>query len=320
MTALAHEGFRHEAFFYAGDDDFVDGTAGFLREGLERGEPALVVVDTRKIELLREALAGEDEGVRYADMRELGQNPARIIPAWRSFVRDHLREDRPVRGVGEPIWAGRSPDELVECHRHESLLNLAFAGSPAWSLLCPYDIGLLDAAVLEEAQRTHPVLADRAGRRESPSYRDLEDVARPFGEPLPEPASQTLEFDLRSTPLAGVRRAVAEAATRSGLDTRRGADLVVAVHELVTNALRHGGGEGTLLVWQERDALVCEVRNRRRIEQPLAGREHPVEGQTGGWGMWLVTHLCDLVQIRAFATYGAVRVRMQLETAGARAA
>jgi MEDS: MEthanogen/methylotroph, DcmR Sensory domain len=61
-------------------------------------------------------------------------NPARIIPAWRDFVasvdgRGHAR------GIGEPIWAERTPAELVECQRHETLLNLAFAGVPAWWLL-----------------------------------------------------------------------------------------------------------------------------------------------------------------------------------------
>ena len=34
-----------------------------------------------------------------------------------------------MRGIGEPIWADRRPDELDECQLHESLINLAFAGA-----------------------------------------------------------------------------------------------------------------------------------------------------------------------------------------------
>jgi hypothetical protein len=61
---------------------------------------------------------------------------------------------RPVRGSGEPIWPERTAAELVECERHESLLNLAFAGAPAWWLLSPYDTEALSAAIIDEARRS----------------------------------------------------------------------------------------------------------------------------------------------------------------------
>ena len=54
------------------------------------------------------------------------------------------------RGIGEPISAARAADELVECQRHESLLNLAFPSAPLW-LLCPYDVETLPPDVLDEA-------------------------------------------------------------------------------------------------------------------------------------------------------------------------
>ena len=73
-----------------------------MREGVGRDEPVLVVVAAHKIELLREELNGDAERVPFADMGSVGTNPARIIPAWEEFVDAHLREDRPVRGVGEP--------------------------------------------------------------------------------------------------------------------------------------------------------------------------------------------------------------------------
>ena len=66
------------------------------------------------------------------------QEPGRIIPAWREFVAG--TNGRPIRGVGEPIWAGRRAAEIVECQLHEALLNLAVdTDTPLW-LLCPYDI------------------------------------------------------------------------------------------------------------------------------------------------------------------------------------
>src|SRR4051794_4648204 len=82
-----HEGpFRHEALLYAGDDEFVERVAAFVREGVETGEPSLVVVAAPKIERLREELGADAEAVWFADMQEVGSNPARIIPAWQRFV------------------------------------------------------------------------------------------------------------------------------------------------------------------------------------------------------------------------------------------
>lgn len=70
-------------------------------------------------------------------MAEVGSNPAPIIPAWRNLL--GANPGHPARGIGEPVYATRTPDELVECHRHEALLNVAFASGAPWRLMCPYD-------------------------------------------------------------------------------------------------------------------------------------------------------------------------------------
>jgi len=155
-AAASGAAFRHEALLYAGQREFLAGTVAFIEEGLVAGEPVLVVVDAPKIAALRDTLGGEADRVQFADMADVGRNPARIIPRWRLFVDQHLRADRPVRGIGEPIWAGRRTDELIECQAHETLLNVAFADSAGWTLLCPYDVEALKPAVVREARRSHP--------------------------------------------------------------------------------------------------------------------------------------------------------------------
>jgi anti-sigma regulatory factor (Ser/Thr protein kinase) len=304
--------FRHEALFYAGRDDFVRRTAAFLRDGAEAGEPALVVVDAAKIALLREELGDAAGGVQFADMAEVGTNPARIIPAWREFVTRQAPTGRRLRGIGEPIWPERTAAELVECERHESLLNVAFAGSPSWWLLCPYDTEALDPAVVEEARRTHPFVRENGVGRESGDYYGLSAIAAPFGKPLPEPPESVQELDFGDGPLEALRWLVARVAAGAGLDASRAADFVLAVHELATNTVRHGGGRGRLRLWREPDALVGEVSDAGRLDQPLAGRERPLAGQSGGRGLWLVNQLCDLAQIRCFPTGTVVRLHMQL--------
>src|SRR5919197_1449572 len=304
--------FRHEALFYAGRDDFVRRTAAFLRDAVEAEEPTLVVVDATKIDLLREELDGAAGAIQFADMVEVGANPARIIPIWRDFVTRHAPTGRRLRGIGEPIGPERTAAEIAECERHESLLNLAFAGSPSWWLVCPYDTEALDPAVVEEARRTHPFVRENGVGRESADYYGLSAIGAPFAEPLPEPPSSALELAFGDGPLEALRWLVGRAAADAGFDETRMADFVLAVHELATNTVRHGGGRGTLRIWREPDALVCEVADAGRLDQPLAGRERPLAGQPDGRGLWIVNQLCDLAQIRCFPTETVVRLHMQL--------
>src|SRR4051812_21731035 len=119
-------GYRHEAFFYGDADEFMRGTLTFIRGAVADDEPILVVLNAEKIDALRNELQDSAERVTFADMNEIGANPARIIPAWHDFLVGNARPGRRVRGIGEPISAARRPDELVECHRHEALLNVAF--------------------------------------------------------------------------------------------------------------------------------------------------------------------------------------------------
>jgi anti-sigma regulatory factor (Ser/Thr protein kinase) len=302
--------FRHEALFYGGLDGWLEGTTSFVREGLEVEEPAFVVAGAPKLAALKAELGPGADLVQYADMEEVGLNPARIIPAWTDFLARSAPEGQRVRGIGEPIWAERSPDELIECQRHESLLNVAFADSPGWWLLCPYDVGELGPEVLEEARRSHPFLWQGGAHTESLIYRDLETAAAPFDVPLPAAPSSAKQFQLELNTLYLVREIVARAASAHGLDEGRTSDLVLSVNELAGNSLRHGGGAGTLRIWKHGPALVCEIEDTGHIDKPLVGRERPSTDQERGFGLWLVNQMCDLVQVRTFKTGSVVRLHM----------
>jgi anti-sigma regulatory factor (Ser/Thr protein kinase) len=289
---------------YAGEDRLVDGVLQFLRDGIAAEEPTLVVLAEPKIAALQEALGRDAERIEFADMDAVGANPARIIPAWRDFV--DANPGKHLRGIGEPIWAARSDAEMSECHRHEGLLNVAFADTPGFWLVCPYDTTTLDPDDVARACETHPHVAGLP----SAAYPGLDVHAGPFTDPLPAPAheSERMEFDADS--LSEMRRFVAARAERAGLVDDRVHDFLLAVNEIAANSVRHGGGDGSVAIWQENGTLLCDVEDSGEISQPLAGRERPGEGQSHGYGLWLANQLCDLVQVRTFPTGNTVRLHM----------
>jgi hypothetical protein len=79
----------HRALFYRGNPEYLDGVWTFVAPALGAGEPVAIAVPPLKLALLRDRL-GE---LHY---------------------------------VGEPIWPGRSSEEIREATRHEALIN------PAW--------------------------------------------------------------------------------------------------------------------------------------------------------------------------------------------
>lgn len=299
MPARASKSFRHWALVYRGEQGFLDGTVPFIRQGMDTGEPTLVMVPTQKIELLREALGGDPDRVQFADMGHVGANPARIIPAWRQFVEEHADGERPLRGIGEPISTTRSAPELVECQRHEALLNLAFADAGDFDLLCPYDSQALDPDVIAEAERSHPVVVEDGRERASACYRGLEAIAGPFDAPLPEPPPQAAEFSFDAATLHELRAFIRRYGHEPEIDRQAIENLVTGVNELATNSVRHGGGRGSAKLWREGDVLICEIRDRGKMTAPLAGRIEPSTRDLRGRGLWLANQICDLVQIRS---------------------
>lgn len=312
--ARSNDKFCHEALLYSGSDGFLAGTVPFICQGVADGDAILVVESGNKIEMLRSELGRDAESVVFADMMEIGDNPARIIPAWRDFVDRYAGTGRRLRGIGEPIWRGRSPEELIECQRHESLLNVAFATGEPWYLLCPYDAEALAPDVIDEARRSHAFITDGKTHRDSAVFRGIDESAAPFEAPLPQPRGPLQELQFTLDDLMIVRVLAGRYATASGLSAARAGGFVMAVNEVATNSLRYGGGRGSLRIWQEVDKLVCEISDAGHLDLPLADRERPAPGTRGARGLWFANQQCDLVQIRSFLAGTVVRLHIRRPT------
>jgi anti-sigma regulatory factor (Ser/Thr protein kinase) len=297
---------------YAGDDQLVAALSAFVAEGVAADVPTLVVLASPKLDRLRAELGPQARQVEFADMNEVGSNPARILSRWQDFVEVHGPGAR-LRGVGEPVTPGRSQAELVECRLHESLLNVAFGEGTDLELLCPYDTSRLDPFVVSDATRTHPII-DQAGDDElSHSYNGGEEAARIFAEPLPRPGVSPAELRFTRGPLHHFRRFVARHASDAGLANQRLDDMVLAANEIASNSIHHGGGSGIAAAWSDEGTFFCEIRDAGHIYDQLVGRRRPSRGVEGGRGMWMANQLCDLVQVRSSSVGTVVRLHMRLE-------
>jgi anti-sigma regulatory factor (Ser/Thr protein kinase)/ABC-type transporter Mla MlaB component len=98
--------------------------------------------------------------------------------------------------------------------------------------------------------------------------------------------------------LYALRAAVAAHATQAGLAPGRSDDLVIAVHELAANSVRHGAGHGRLRVWKSDRALLCEISDDG-IPQP-AGTGDATQWRTEpGHGLSLVRQVADQASLHS---------------------
>jgi anti-sigma regulatory factor (Ser/Thr protein kinase) len=305
MTSHAGECLVHEALLYRDRAELASCVGEFVRDARAQGRPVMVALPPWSVAAVRPELPDPDDDVVLVDMSDV-RNPGRIMSEVQAFVDGH--GGRPVSVVGEPAWPERDVDELAEVARHEALFNLAFATAPIHAL-CSYDASALGADVLDDAVRTHP-LVRQDGEVRVVEVTDPVAFWRERGRLTAPPATAlTRRLDLRG--LSTMRRLVADHALVAGIEPDRVDDLLVAVSELVNNAVRHGAGHPELRLWTEPTAIVVEVHNDGVLADPLAGRRRPEQVEGRGWGLWLVNQLCDLVQLDAGDGVTSVRVRFR---------
>jgi serine/threonine-protein kinase RsbW len=92
--------------------------------------------------------------------------------------------------------------------------------------------------------------------------------------------------------LAQLRTTVSALAGELGAGEVR-EDVVLVVHELATNVVRHGGGSGRLRLWREGGQIVCRISDSGPGLGPTCD-EPPTAGTPGGRGLWIARRLADV--------------------------
>jgi anti-sigma regulatory factor (Ser/Thr protein kinase) len=293
-------GLGHRALLYDTDDAFV-------AEGLDRGEPVMVVAGEANEAQLRAALGPRADAVDFTAPAEYYSSPARTLAELARTVEAHAGGPR-LRALGEIPLAGRGPEEAREWARFEALVNGLLADAGA-DVLCPYDTRTLSPEVLAHARCTHPGLTDGTADRPSADYAPPEAfLARLDADALPAPPADAPSVGFGDHPLPA-RRFLTGQARRAGMDARRLDDLRIAVGEIVNNAILHGRAPHALRAWVAGDRLVCEVEDAGPgISSPYAGFTLPDDRAPGGRGVWIARQLCHRVEVRG----GKVRLHMRL--------
>ncbi len=306
----ARQSYRHEAFLWRGRADFVHELVPFIHDGIDAGEAVMVAVIPEHAEWLRNDLGPQAAKVHFVDMIHLGRNPARIIPAWQKFLDVWSGYGLPVRGIGEPIWAGRRPEEILECQLHEALLNLAVDPKlPLW-LVCPYDAEHLDSEVISEAGRSHPVLAAAASYQGSPSYRGRAHAQEMFTAELPAVNGKP-EETVVTGPLN--LEAAADYVTLQAASADLWSDKIVAltdaVRGLTAHSLHQGAEQVRVRLWNAPGVLICDLTDNTVIHDLLIGR-HPTPSP-GQDALRFANQMCDLVQTRSNKDGTTIRLHMR---------
>ncbi|WP_327011728.1 sensor histidine kinase [Dactylosporangium sp. NBC_01737] len=283
--------FVHEARLHDDATMQLETMMAMMYETVARDEPLLVAVRPATEALLRERLGDFADRVRIADVTEIGRNPARMIPWTLSrFLDEHA--GRRARIIIEAVWPDHSTGVYAAWMQYEAMINLAFGGRDA-AIFCFY--GGEHRDVVQDVSATHPVVIESTGLRASDAYKPLS-IADTYNVPLlnsPHHAT-TLRFEVGD--IVKVRRAAAEIGLEADLPPDRISDLQVAVSELTTNSIRHGGGSGILRTWYDDERVVCEVSDAGHITDVMAGQLGPDKDDPHNRGLMVVNAVADLVE------------------------
>jgi anti-sigma regulatory factor (Ser/Thr protein kinase) len=288
--------FTHSAFLYDSDAAYTGFLVPFICEGLGNGEAVAVAASRRRIAALSAALGPDAGAVRFLPADEWYDRPVRIIAGWFQALRTAATAGRPAARLVNEIPFSEPTLSWVRC---ESAMNVSLRGHSG-HLLCPYDRRALPPHLIASAAETHHLLYDR-GWHHSDAYVPPERLLADRPEPVhPATGMPILDVAILDT-VADLRAHLRDRATEEGwLPQDRIEILVLAVTEVATNGIRHGGSRRRLRVWLNPEAVVCEVSDDGATPPgPLAGYLPPVPGEVGGMGLWLVNQVCDAVSVRA---------------------
>jgi anti-sigma regulatory factor (Ser/Thr protein kinase) len=296
---------EHGVAFHRDRDHLIGLLVALAQDALERGGTVALAVgpDTERAvrEAVRETLGDAEPDralVALAAPRPVEAGSGQSVALRRAReLRELVAVAGPLTVLAEHLPAHDGPDGRFWTEL-EAAEDIALADLPV-HLTCFYPELPLHQSVLDGARRTHPRVLVDGELRANPEHRPPRDVLTgypPAPPPLLGPPHHRLRF--RAWQLREVRRLLREALDESGFDEDRSDDVVLAVNEVASNAVEHGGdGTAELHVWCGSGELTCEVHDPGALTDPLPGLVAPPATDHRGRGLWIARQLCDLLHV-----------------------
>ncbi|MGN6131676.1 MAG: anti-sigma factor RsbA family regulatory protein [Nocardioidaceae bacterium] len=298
----------HSAMIYRGTDEFVSGVSRFVREGIGAGDRVLVLAPAEKLHRLERELGVGAGMVDLHDADDAYRPQARAIQMAMTYLDE--QPARRTRLVAEQRLTERNDVELAAYVRQEAAANALYQSFPV-GMLCPYDADTVPGQVLTACRKTHGGLLE--GDRLLPNAEYVEPrtyLTESFTASATPPSADVFTCETVDD-LATARQLVQGEAVKAQLGWDTTGDLVLAVNEVLTNAITHGRPPARLSVYRDGPALACHVHDLGHgLTDPLVGYFPPPQEPTSGRGLWLARQLCDSVEIGTDDSGSHVRLLM----------
>jgi anti-sigma regulatory factor (Ser/Thr protein kinase) len=103
--------------------------------------------------------------------------------------------------------------------------------------------------------------------------------------------------EFNAATLRFLREAVVAHASAAGLSEERAVDVMLAVHELAANAVRHGAGSGRLRMEVTSGQLRCQISDAGASGRAVPGASGAPWPVQPGHGLWVTRNTADQVAI-----------------------
>lgn len=298
---------QHSAGYHSSPADLLAQLVALAEAALGRGEPLALALHPDTDDALRAALGAAGAALHtLAVPADVGSGQTVAVARARELR--ELTRSGPVSVLAEHQSELDGPDGAFWTEL-DAAVNVALAELPV-RLTCFFPEMPLHLCVLDGARGNHPHVLVDGVLRHNPGHRAPRDVLtdHPVGAPvLLGVPDLTVAF--QSWQLQEVRRAVRQLAEVAGFTADRVDDVVVAVNEVATNAVEHGGPSAELHVWATGGGLVCEVHDGGTLTDPLPGMASPHPSEPRGRGLWIARQVCDLLHVWSDEHGTHVRIR-----------
>ncbi len=307
-------GFQHELVLHSSAVEMLEFLVPFAQEGVAAGEPTVLLVCPE---------------TATAVVREVGRSPhLTILPALGQPGRgaaDLRATEALLTGYSSPESRLRIVNQepsVPERHWHEwrrleAGVNLVLPRYDVWAA-CLYDRHTLGEKMVDDLYATHQAVGHGGVHRRNDRYQDpVEFVSKHMDAP-PDPVEESVpSAELLDPSPPTARAAVGAFAIHSRLPPHEVENVVLATHEAVSNARRHGRPPVILRLWVQSGRLTVTVTDAGNgPTNPFVGLLPPDRPHGAGLGLWISHQLVDMTHRRHRAGY---TVRMTATDASASA-